>query len=340
MLNYIICNLNNYKKTWSIGFWLSLLLLPLSVLYGLIISLRRLCYYLAIFPSWKAPIPVIVVGNLTVGGNGKTPVVIWLVEQLLSRGYHVGVVSRGYCGKATSYPLLVDNHITIKEMGDEPALIYRRTGVPIAVAPKRVEAVKMLLRQQELDVIIADDGLQHYAMKRDFEIVVIDGVRRFGNGFLLPAGPLRECYYYLNRVNAIVTNGGVAKDGEIPMNLTGETAINMLTGEKRSIYKLKQIVAIAGIGHPARFFFSLERKGVPLISTHAFDDHQHYQLSSLITLVTTHQTLLMTEKDAVKCFHFAQLNWWYLPVNTEILQPGAEKILSAISELVELNKSI
>lgn len=327
------------KKIWSGRSWLSLLLLPLSILYGITIGLRRLCYHLAIFPSWKAPIPIIVVGNVTVGGNGKTPVVIWLVEQLLSRGYRVGVVSRGYGGKVTSYPLLVNNNISIKESGDEPALIYQRTGVPVAVAPKRVAAVKMLLRQQKLDVIITDDGLQHYALQRDFEIVVIDGIRRFGNGCLLPAGPLRECQYCLNSVNAVILNGGIAKHGEIAMQLTGDIAINMLTGEKRSVCKLGQTVAIAGIGNPLRFFSCLEQKSVPLIAKHAFSDHQCYEFSTLASLVTDHQTLLMTEKDAIKCFHFAQLNWWYLPVNAKVSQPGAGKILSAISELAELSKN-
>ncbi|MFS1538165.1 MAG: tetraacyldisaccharide 4'-kinase [Candidatus Phlomobacter fragariae] len=327
------------EKIWLGGSWLCLLLLPLSIFYGMIIGLRRLCYHFAIFPSWKAPIPIIVVGNLTVGGNGKTPVVIWLVEQLLSRGYCVGVVSRGYGGKASSYPLLVDKSISIKETGDEPALIYQRTGVPVVVAPKRVEAVKMLVRQQELDVIITDDGLQHYALKRDFEIVVIDGIRRFGNGWLLPTGPLRECQYRLNTVNAIITNGGTAKHDEIAMQLTGDIAINLLTGEKRSVCELEQVVAIAGIGHPSRFFSSLEQKGVPLIATHAFSDHQCYEFSKLTTLVTDYQTLLMTEKDAVKCSHFAQLNWWYLPVSAKVSQPGAGKILSAISELVKPSKN-
>ncbi|MGP1928642.1 MAG: tetraacyldisaccharide 4'-kinase [Arsenophonus sp. NC-WZS1-MAG3] len=326
-------------KIWLGGSCLYFLLLPLSIVYGIFIKLRRLCYYLGIFPSWKAPISIIVVGNLTVGGNGKTPVVIWLVEQLLLQGYCVGVVSRGYGGKATSYPLLVNESISIKETGDEPSLIYRRTGVPVAVSPKRVEAFKMLLRQRKLDVIITDDGLQHYAMQRDFEIVVIDGIRRFGNGWLLPAGPLRECQCRLNTVNAVITNGGIARYGEIGMQLTGDIAINMLTGEKRSVCKLEQVIAIAGIGYPARFFSSLEQKGLVLIARYSFPDHQYYNFSKLITLVADNQTLLMTEKDAVKCFNFAQLNWWYLPVNAQLSEPGARKILLAINELLKTGKN-
>ncbi|MDT9587459.1 MAG: tetraacyldisaccharide 4'-kinase [Candidatus Arsenophonus melophagi] len=326
------------KKIWSCRSWLSLFLTPLSILYGILVKLRRLCYKLEIFPSWKAPVPIIVVGNLTVGGNGKTPVVIWLVEELASQGYRVGVVSRGYGAQATSYPVLVDQNIPITGSGDEPALIYRRTGVPVAVAPKRVAAVKMLLQQQEFDVIITDDGLQHYALKRDFEIVVIDGDCRFGNCRLLPAGPLRECQYRLNSVNAIILNAGRTKHGEVAMQLTGDIAINMLTGEKKFIFELKKVVAIAGIGRPSRFFSSLEQKGVALLATHAFSDHQCYELYTLTALVNQDQTLLMTEKDAVKCFHFAQLNWWYLPVDARLSKPGAEKILAAIIELIELSK--
>ncbi|MFP3014276.1 MAG: tetraacyldisaccharide 4'-kinase [Arsenophonus sp.] len=327
------------EKIWLSSLSIYFFLLPFSIFYGIAIGLRRLCYYFGFLSSWKAPIPIIVVGNLTVGGNGKTPVVIWLVEQLLLRGFSVGVVSRGYMGKATSYPILVNNNMSTKEIGDEPALIYRRTGVPVAVSPKRVNAVKMLLKKQNLNVIISDDGLQHYALQRNFEIVVIDGIRRFGNGFLLPAGPLRECQYRLNTVNVVITNGGIPKYGEIGMELTGDIAINMLTGKKRSVCALDRVIAIAGIGNPTRFFLSLKKKGVSLIATHIFSDHKCYELSKLTTLVTDHETLLMTEKDAVKCFNFAKLNWWYLPVNTKISQFGTDKILSSITELINNSKT-
>ncbi|MFP3037008.1 MAG: tetraacyldisaccharide 4'-kinase [Arsenophonus sp.] len=326
------------EKIWSGNSWLYFLLLPLSIFYRIIIKLRRICYNFEILHSWKSPIPIIIVGNLTVGGNGKTPIVIWLVEQLLLLGYNVGVVSRGYGGKSTSYPLLVNKNISIKETGDEPALIYLRTGVPVAVSPKRVEAVKMLIQKKELNVIISDDGLQHYKLQRDFEIVVIDGIRRFGNNRMLPAGPLRECVHRLNSVNMIINNGGITKNGEIAMQLIGDIAINMITGEKKFVYELKQVVAIAGIGYPERFFSSLEEKGVPIISKHIFFDHQYYKFSKLITLVTDNQTLLMTEKDAIKCFHFSKINWWYLPVNAKFSKFGEKKILSAISELINYNK--
>ena len=168
------------------------LLLPLSWLYGLVSGLIRLSYRLGLKKAWRAPVPVAVVGNLTAGGNGKTPVVIWLVEQLQQRGIRVGVVSRGYGGKAASYPLLLSNDTSTAEAGDEPVLIFQRTGAPVAVSPARREAVQALLHAHDLQLIITDDGLQHYKLARDKEIVVIDGERRFGNGWWLPAGPMRE----------------------------------------------------------------------------------------------------------------------------------------------------
>lgn len=157
--------------------------------------------------------PVVVVGNLTAGGNGKTPVVIWLVEQLQQRGIRVGVVSRGYGGKADRYPLVLDDRTSTAQAGDEPVLIHQRTGAPVAVAPLRSDAVKALLSAHDLQMIVTDDGLQHYKLARDREIVVIDGVRRFGNGWWLPAGPMRERASRLQSVDAVIVNGGVARPG-------------------------------------------------------------------------------------------------------------------------------
>lgn len=204
------------ERIWSGGSLLYLALLPLSWLYGLFSWLIRLSYRCGLRKSWRSPVPVVVVGNLTAGGNGKTPMVIWLVEHLQQRGYRVGVVSRGYGGKSAVYPLVLGQNTSTREAGDEPVLIYQRTGAPVAIAPKRAEAVQALLQQQPLDVIITDDGLQHYALQRDFELVVIDGVRRFGNGWWLPAGPMRERAARLGSVDARVANGGVAQAGKLP----------------------------------------------------------------------------------------------------------------------------
>ncbi|MGL6018303.1 MAG: tetraacyldisaccharide 4'-kinase [Gibbsiella quercinecans] len=323
------------ERIWSGGSLLYLLLLPLSWLYGLVSGLIRLSYRLGLRKSWRAPVPVIVVGNLTAGGNGKTPVVIWLVEQLQRRGYRAGVVSRGYGGKSASYPLLLDSATTTAQAGDEPVLIYQRTGAPVAVAPKRVAAVQALVQQHALDVVITDDGLQHYALQRDFEVVVIDGVRRFGNGWWLPAGPMRERAARLNSVDVCIANGGVAQAGEIAMKLQARDAVNLLSGERRPVAELPEVVAMAGIGHPPRFFATLEKQGVEMVREVPFADHQAYSLPQLAALVQPQQTLLMTEKDAVKCRAFAQPNWWYLPVDAQLPQQQAEQLLQRIEALLK-----
>ncbi|CAI1662438.1 tetraacyldisaccharide 4'-kinase [Serratia plymuthica] len=322
------------ERIWSGSSLVYLLLLPLSWLYGLVSSLIRLSYRCGLRKSWRAPVPVVVVGNLTAGGNGKTPTVIWLVEQLQQRGYRVGVVSRGYGGKAASYPLVLDEHTTTQQAGDEPVLIYQRTGAPVAISPKRAEAVQALLQQQKLDVVITDDGLQHYALQRDFELVVIDGVRRFGNGWWLPAGPMRERASRLNSVNARIANGGVAQTGEIAMRLQAREAVNIASGARRPAAELPHVVAMAGIGHPPRFFATLEKLGVDVEKEVAFADHQEYQHAQLAALASSEQTLLMTEKDAVKCRIFAQPNWWYLPVDAVLPPDQAESLLQSIEALL------
>ncbi|MGL5386893.1 MAG: tetraacyldisaccharide 4'-kinase [Serratia sp. (in: enterobacteria)] len=323
------------ERIWSGSSLLYLLLLPLSWLYGLVSGLIRLSYRCGLRKSWRAPVPVVIVGNLTAGGNGKTPMVIWLVEQLQQRGYRVGVVSRGYGGKAAVYPLVLDAQTTTRQAGDEPVLIYQRTGAPVAISPKRAEAVQALLKQGELDVIITDDGLQHYALQRDFELVVIDGVRRFGNGWWLPAGPMRERVARLKTVDACVANGGVAQPGEIAMKLRAQDAVNIASGERRPAIELPHVVAMAGIGHPPRFFATLEKLGVEVDREVAFADHQEYNHGQLAALVSQGQTLLMTEKDAVKCRAFAQPEWWYLPVEAVLPPEQAEQLLQDIQKLVK-----
>ncbi len=324
-------------KLWSGESGLWRLLLPLSWLYGAISWLLRQCYRLGLKKRWRAPLPVVIVGNLTAGGNGKTPVVIWLVEHLMQRGFKLGIVSRGYGGKASHYPLVLSRETTTAQAGDEPVLIYRRTHVPVAVAPKRRDAIEALLEQHpDLDLIVTDDGLQHYALERDFEIVVVDGVRRFGNGWWLPAGPMRERAHRLSEVDAIITNGGIAQAQEIAMRLTPSVLVNIASGERRIIAGCtsQPMVAMAGIGHPPRFFNTLRDCGITPISTHAFADHYAFTLAELSNLTHPHQWLVMTEKDAVKCRDFAQDNWWYLPVDAQLEASQAEQLLSRIESLV------
>ncbi|WP_276850658.1 tetraacyldisaccharide 4'-kinase [Enterobacter oligotrophicus] len=320
-------------RIWSGESPLWLLLLPLSWLYGLVSGVIRLLYRLGLKRAWRAPVPVVVVGNLTAGGNGKTPVVIWLVEQLQKRGLRPGVVSRGYGGKAAQYPLLLSDQTTTAEAGDEPVLIYQRTGAPVAVSPVRSDAVKALLAEHAVQIIITDDGLQHYALARDKEIVVIDGVRRFGNGWWLPAGPMRERASRLKSVDAVIVNGGEARAGEIPMHLHPGLAVNLLTGERQDVAQLSSLVAMAGIGHPPRFFTTLEQCGARLEKCVPLADHQALVPEQVEALTAPGQTLIMTEKDAVKCRAFAKENWWYLPVDAELSGEQPEQLLRELIAL-------
>jgi len=325
------------ERLWSGQSPIWRLLLPLSWLYGLITAGIRLAYRCGLKKSWKAPIPVVVVGNLTAGGNGKTPVVIWLVEQLQLRGLNPAVVSRGYGGKAPHYPLLLDTQTPAAQAGDEPVLIYQRTGAPVAVSPQRSEAIQALMRaHKDISVIITDDGLQHYALQRDIEIVVIDGERRFGNGWWLPAGPMRERASRLASVDAIITNGGKAHGGEIPMRLVPRQWINLATGQSLPLTALvdKPAVAFAGIGYPPRFFSTLHAQGIYPQQEYAFDDHQAYRVEDIAALASDDQAVLMTEKDAVKCRSFALDSWWYLPVEAQLPQADADLLLNKILALL------
>ena len=321
------------ERIWSGRSPLWLLLWPLSLIYGAVSSLIRLSYQRGWRKSWRAPVPVVVVGNLTAGGNGKTPVAIWLVQELQRRGVQVGVVSRGYGGKAERYPLLVNAETPTEQAGDEPVLIAQRSGAPVAVAPKRRAAVEALLAAQPVDLIITDDGLQHYALQRDREIVVVDGVRRFGNGWWLPAGPMRERASRLRQVDAVIVNGGAAEPGEIAMSLRPGEAVNLQTQQSVPLSALKKVVAMAGIGHPPRFFATLKQYGVTPVTEIAFADHHAYSKDELAGLVAADHILLMTEKDAVKCRRFAQPNWWYLPVEAELSGSAVAPLLDDIERL-------
>ncbi|NCH58797.1 tetraacyldisaccharide 4'-kinase [Cronobacter dublinensis] len=322
------------ERIWSGQSPLWVLLLPLSWLYGLVSGAIRLSYRLGLRKAWRAPVPVVVVGNLTAGGNGKTPVVVWLVEQLQQRGVRAGVVSRGYGGKAAHYPLVLDDTTTPAQAGDEPVLIYQRTGAPVAVSANRAQAVQALLQSASPQIIITDDGLQHYALARDKEIVVVDGVRRFGNGWWLPAGPMRERASRLKTVDAVITNGAEPRSGEIAMQLTPGLVVNLRSGEKRPVESLSNVVAMAGIGHPPRFFATLEKCGLTPVKTVSLADHQALREADVLALLSDGQTLIMTEKDAVKCRAFAHDDWWYLPVEAVLSQPQADQLLKDILALV------
>lgn len=314
------------KATWL---WL---LAPLSGLFSVITALRRTLYRLGIKKTYQAPVPVIVVGNLTVGGNGKTPLVVWLVYWLRAQGYQPGVISRGYGGKSEHYPLLLTKETHAAQAGDEPVLIYRRTQCAVVVGPKRTEAAA-LLAQQGVNIIISDDGLQHYALARDIELIVIDGQRRFGNGQLLPMGPLREGVWRLKQADAIINNGGPTQSGEYLMTLSPgalQPVSTNLNAHAVVPHAGQQVHALAGIGHPPRFFNTLTQLGFKLVSQQALGDHQAVTLAQLASLESA--PLLITEKDAVK-WPGGHNNTWYLPVDAQLPAAFEQQLLTRLKEL-------
>lgn len=287
---------------------------PLAALYGAVAAFRRRLYRYGWLRAVRLPCPVIVVGNITAGGTGKTPLTLALADALRTRGYRPGVVSRGY-GGSEGGPVLLSNASTPAEVGDEPCLIHA-SGVPVAIGRDRPAAAQLLLAAG-CDVVIADDGLQHYRLARDVEICVIDGERRFGNARLLPAGPLREPVQRLQQVDFRICNGGHAQAGEVPMRLRGGTVRALCDEDVRPVASFagQRVHAIAAIGHPQRFFASLAAQGLELIP-HAFPDHHAFAPDDL----AFHDGLpvLMTEKDAVKCRPFAQPHWWSVPVTADL----------------------
>jgi len=282
--------------------------------------------------GWRVPkrigVPLIVVGNLTAGGSGKTPLTIALVEALRLRGWKPGVVSRGY-GGVQREPLLLDDMPTPARVGDEPCLIRQRTGVPVAVGRDRHRAALLLL-ERGVDVVIADDGLQNPALARDIEVCVIDGQRRFGNARLLPAGPLREPLARLAGIALNVCNGGVAQTGETSMRLVGDMAVPVT--RSASVRPLESFSGqrahgVAAIGNPERFFDGLRAHGIDVVP-HAFPDHHAFAAADLA--FGDDLPVLMTEKDAVKCTAFASQSFWCVPVRAELPEAFFDAIVDQL----------
>lgn len=318
---------------------------PLSWLFRISVLVRR-HWYLSRRSPRLSNIPLIVVGNISVGGAGKTPLLMALAAELKRRGHHVGIISRGYGGNARSYPLLVNRQTTAMQCGDEPAMLAQRLDMPVVVDPQRNRAIAELDSQgaYPCDVILSDDGLQHYAMARDIEIVVVDAERGFGNALCLPAGPLREPLSRLRTVDFLVANG-VDNTHKLPrqhsfvtMTLKPTACVNITTGERVAIDKFfrHQLVhAVAGIGNPRRFFQTLRDLGSQIIE-HAFPDHYIYVAKDLDFGDTL--PVLMTEKDAVKCKHIPLRNAWYVEVDALLPANFYEVIAERLSVLQRTRK--
>lgn len=307
------------------GWWL----LPLAWLYGLATGLRRQLYRAGILRAYRSPRPVVVVGNLTVGGTGKTPLVVWLAQQLTAHGWRVGVVSRGY-GRRSGEPRRVAKDDDVVQVGDEPLLVARRTDARVAVASDRPAAVRLL--EADCDLVLSDDGLQHYALAREFELVVVDGARGLGNGRLLPAGPLREPATRLAEADAVVINGdGYQREGGLRMRVEPLRFVNVSTGESRplSAFSGRRVHAVAALGNPQRFFASLRALGVAA-DEHALPDHAVPGRDQL--WFGDDLPVLMTEKDAVKCGSTAGPQHWYLEVGAAFAGDEAARLVSRVEQ--------
>jgi tetraacyldisaccharide 4'-kinase len=285
----------------------------LAFVYGAVVRHRRRAFLQRRARTPCAGLPVVVVGNLSVGGAGKTPLVIALAEGLRARGWRPGVISRGYGGSAAG-PERVLPQSAPARVGDEPCLIAARSGAPVAIARRRPEALALLAGSREVDLVIADDGLQHYALARDVEILVIDGRRRFGNARLLPAGPLREPPERAAACDFRVVNGGAPEPGEVPMRLVLGAARALDGSATQPLSELagRRVHALAGIGDPERFFDALRALGIEVVP-HPFPDHHAFVAADL--RFAEPLPLLMTEKDAVKCRAFAAPGRWFVPVS-------------------------
>lgn len=307
---------------------------PVSTLFRWLVKRRRV--WALNNAAYVAPVPVIVVGNISVGGTGKTPVVLALIDLLREQGYHPGVVSRGYGAKPPSYPWSVELGQHPSHAGDEPLLISHRSGAPVIIDPDRPAAVKYLLAEYDCDIVISDDGLQHYALGRDIEIAILDGVRGLGNGRCLPEGPLREPPERLNDVDILLQNGGVQlQHPQADVFTLSATQIKRLNdhelwtvGDWISHQEVRKVHAVCAIGHPDRFYHTLERMGLDY-RPHSFPDHHLYSLDELTSL--SEYPIMMTEKDAVKCTDFSLTNAWVLQVRAELSDKAKKNVLQHVA---------
>ncbi len=329
-------------RVWYEGGGFGWVLLPLSGVYAAASGLRRFLYRTGVFATHRASVPVIVIGNITAGGTGKTPAVIWLARALSKRGFKPGVVSRGYGGRRSNSPMRVGADSAADVVGDEPVLLAKRSDCPVVVDADRTRAAA-LLADNGVDVIIADDGLQHYRLWRDYEICVIDGARGLGNRRLLPAGPLRESPERLARVDQLLVNGpmhrsehlSVAEQNALEFELVATDACRLNGSLVRPLERFAgtAVHGVAGIGNPPRFFDMLRGQGIQVVE-HAFPDHAALTLRDVE--FGDDFPVFMTEKDAVKIGPAVNDKFWYIPVtltmDTALALPLVEQIESRLRD--------
>lgn len=323
----------NWYKKWSINY----VFMPFSLLM-LIISVSRFWMYrLGLLKSIKANVPVIVVGNINVGGTGKTPFVHWLIRFLQKNGFHPGIVSRGYGAKVDQnhpFPRSITNDMAVELSGDEPALLYAKCQCPVVIDPKRSRAVNHLIENHNVDIVISDDGLQHLQMARTVEIVIVDGKTKFGNGWLLPVGPLRELPTRLNYVDLVIQNWGSVEDNVQDLDYRIETkSAYRLTEPTKLLPRGQQVRLVSGIGNPNRFKKSAVDAGYEIHSTYFFADHYQFSLSDFEQFNAS-DVILMTEKDAVKCRALNLRQQIYvLPIEAQLSSKIVEKLSAIIGRV-------
>lgn len=325
----------NWYKSALANMWL----LPLWLVFVVLRTLRAWRYVLLPATPAQHTAPVWVVGNITVGGTGKTPLLMALVERAQTRGFKPGIIARGYGGVAPCYPLAVDDSSTVSETGDEPLMLFQRLNVPVVVAPKRVQALA-LLAKRDVDIVFSDDGLQHYALARQCELAVVDGSRDLGNGWSLPIGPLRESASRLRSVDVVAYHG---RD----FHLLFDAMVHVKSGKTYKVEEWLERIdrrlplhALAGIGHPERFFNTVRElltvHGSAILaeqmSCHAFADHYRFAAED----ITMDGTIIMTEKDAVKCRAFADERVWYIKMRTQLSPSLAAQVDAQLTRLAQL----
>ncbi|MGH8293708.1 MAG: tetraacyldisaccharide 4'-kinase [Gammaproteobacteria bacterium] len=312
------------------------LLVPFSWLFILLSAMRRACYRFGILNPTHLPVPVIVVGNITLGGTGKTPLVIWLSQALQARGYRPGIVTRGYRGKSKRWPLPVTSTTSAVLAGDEAVLLARATGLPVMAGPDRVQAARQLLHDQSVNVIVSDDGLQHYRLGRNLQIVTLDGERGCGNGWRLPAGPLRESEAAIQKADIVVCKGRLPAGMDLPphtavMRMLLTEAVRLRDGMRVPLanFRGRSVHSIVGIGHPEQFFAALAAAGMQ-VEPHPLPDHA--ELTRRDLLFGDQRPVLMTEKDAVRCTGLDLPDHWYVPAHAELSRAQAAGIMRVLEE--------
>lgn len=332
------------EKSWYDAKWWNVWLLPLSALFYVLSHARRLWLTHGVKAKKNNDISVVVIGNINVGGTGKTPLTCQLVKRLNDNGIRVGIISRGYGSKAPHYPYLLAKNELASIVGDEPKLLRDRLDCPVVIGPDRNAAIE-LLSQQGIDLILSDDGLQHYKMARDYEIVVLDAKRQLGNRWLLPAGPLREGAWRLKTVDAVILNGvtdieSIKESEGQGMAIVPSAWVNAKTGERKllNFFAGQTLHAVVGIGNPQRFFTTLDSLAVKY-KEHIFADHHAFTQTDLDIANAYSQCIVMTEKDWVKCAAFANENMWYLEVDAQLTAALENTLMNDLTALVRRSKT-